>query len=49
VPDLEENYSHGQADLAQISDSLGGVRSLNSPLNAHLDYERIAHEVNSLG
>jgi predicted nucleic acid-binding Zn-ribbon protein len=47
--DLEEKYSQGQADLAQVSASLDGARSLNSSLNAQLDYERMVHEVNSLG
>jgi hypothetical protein len=47
--DLEEKYSQGQADLARISTSLDGARSLNSSLNAQLDSERMAHEVNSLG
>ena len=47
--DLEEKYSQSQADLAQTSASLEGACSLNSSLNAQLEYERIAHEVNSLG
>jgi hypothetical protein len=47
--DLEEKYSQSQADLAQTSTSLDGARSLNSSLNAQLDSERMAHEVNSLG
>jgi hypothetical protein len=47
--DLEEKYSQGQADLAQVSAALDGARSLNFSLNAHLDSERMAHEVNSLG
>jgi chromosome segregation ATPase len=47
--DLKEKYSQSQADLAQTSASLDGVRSLNSSLNAQLDSERMAHEVNSLG
>jgi chromosome segregation ATPase len=46
---LEEKYSQGQANLAQVSASLDGTRSLNSSLNAQLDSERMAHEVNSLG
>jgi hypothetical protein len=47
--DLEGKYSQSQADLAQTSVSLDGARSLNSSLNAKLDSERMAHEVNSLG
>jgi hypothetical protein len=47
--DLEEKYSQSQADLAQLSASLDGARYLNSFLNAQLDSERMAHEVNSLG
>jgi hypothetical protein len=47
--DLEEKYSQSQADLAQTSTSLDGARSLNSSLNAQLDPERMAHEVNSIG
>jgi hypothetical protein len=47
--DLEEKYSQSQADLAQVSASLDGARSLNSSLNAQLDFERMEHEVNSLG
>jgi hypothetical protein len=47
--DLEEKYSQIQANLAETSASLDGARSLNSSLNAQLDSERMAHEVNSLG
>jgi hypothetical protein len=47
--DLKEKYSQSQADLAQTSSFLDSARSLNSPLNAQLDSERMAHEVNSLG
>jgi hypothetical protein len=47
--DLEEKYSQGQADLARVSASLDDVCSLNSSLNAQLDSERMAHEVNSIG
>jgi hypothetical protein len=47
--DLKEKYSQGQADLARVSASLDGARYLNSSLNAHLDSERMALEVNSLG
>jgi hypothetical protein len=46
--DLEEKYFQGQADLARVSASLDDARSLNSSLNAQLDSERMAHEVNSL-
>jgi hypothetical protein len=47
--DLEEKYSQGQADLARVSTSLDGTHSLNSSLNAQLDSEMMAHEVNTLG
>ena len=47
--DLEVKYSQGQADLARVFASLDDARSLNSSLNAQLDSERMAHEVNSLG
>jgi hypothetical protein len=47
--DLEEKYSQSQADLAQTSAFLDGARSLNSSLNAQLDSEKMAHEVNFLG
>jgi hypothetical protein len=46
--DLEEKYSQGQTDLARVSASLDDARFLNSSLNAQLDSERMAHEVNSL-
>jgi hypothetical protein len=46
--DLEEKYSQGQADLARVFASLDDARSLNYSLNAQLDSERVAHEVNSL-
>jgi hypothetical protein len=46
---LEEKYSQSQADLAQTSAFLDGARSLNSSLNAQLDSEKMAHEVNFLG
>jgi hypothetical protein len=38
--DLEEKYSQSEADLAQTSAFLDGARSLNSSLNAQLDYEK---------
>jgi hypothetical protein len=44
--DLEEKYSQGQTDLARVFASLDDARSLNSSLNAHLNSERAAHEVN---
>jgi hypothetical protein len=46
--DLEEKYSQGQADLARVSASLDDTCFLNSSLNAQLDSERTAYEVNSL-
>jgi hypothetical protein len=46
--DLEEKYSQGQIDLARVSASLDDAHSLNSSLNAQLDSERAAHEVNLL-
>jgi hypothetical protein len=46
--ELEEKYSQGQADLAQISASLDDVNSLNSSLSAQLDSERAANEVSLL-
>ena len=46
--DLEEKYSKGQIDLARVSVSLDDAHSLNSSLNAQLDSERAAHEVNLL-
>jgi hypothetical protein len=36
--DLEEKYSQGQADQARVSASLDDARSLNSSLNAQLDW-----------
>jgi hypothetical protein len=47
--DIEEKYTQSQADLSQNSTFLDGARSLNSSLNAHLDSEKMAHEVNFLG
>jgi hypothetical protein len=47
--DIEEKYSQSQANLIQTSAFLDGARSLNSSLNAHLDSEKMAHEVNFLG
>jgi hypothetical protein len=47
--DFEEKYSQSQLDLAQTSAFLDSARSLNSSLNAQLDSERMAHELNFLG
>jgi hypothetical protein len=44
--DLEEKYSQGQTDLARVSASLDDAHSLNFSLNAQLNSERAAHEVN---
>jgi hypothetical protein len=44
--DLEEKYSQGQMDLAQVSASLNDANMLNSTLNAHLDSEKVANELN---
>jgi hypothetical protein len=46
--ELEEKYSQGQIDLARVSASLDDAHSLNSSLNAWLDSERAAYEVNLL-
>jgi hypothetical protein len=43
--ELEEKYSWGQIDLAQVSASLHSANSLNSSLGAQLDSERAASEV----
>ena len=45
---LEEKYSQGQTDLARVSASLDDAHSLNFSLNAQLNSERAAHEVNFL-
>jgi hypothetical protein len=45
---LEEKYSQGQIDLAQVFASLDDACSLNSSLNAQLDSEKVANEVNLL-
>jgi hypothetical protein len=47
--DFEEKYSQSQTDFAYTSAFLDGARSLNSSLNAQLDSERMAHEVNFPG
>jgi hypothetical protein len=46
--ELEEKYSQGRIDLARVSASLDDANSLNSSLNARLDYERVANEVSLL-
>jgi hypothetical protein len=46
--DLDEKYSQCQTDLARVSASLFNAHSLNSSLNAQLNFERAAHEVNFL-
>jgi hypothetical protein len=43
--DAEERYAQSQADLNQVSAFLDGARTLNSSLNAQLDLEKRAHEV----
>jgi hypothetical protein len=43
--EVEENYSQGQIDLARVSASLDDTHYLNSSLNAQLDSERVANEV----
>jgi hypothetical protein len=46
--ELEEKYSQGQIDLAQVSTSLDDANSLNSSLSAQIDFERAANEVSLL-
>jgi hypothetical protein len=46
--DLEEKYSQGQTDLARVSASLDDAHFLIFSLNAQLNSEREAHEVNFL-
>jgi uncharacterized protein YpmS len=46
--DTEEKYTQSQADLNQTSAFLDSARALNSSLNAQLDSEKMAYEVNSL-
>jgi hypothetical protein len=43
--DAEERYTQSQADLNQVSAFLDSARTLNSSLNAQLDSEKMAHEV----
>jgi CHASE2 domain-containing sensor protein len=47
--DTEEKYAESQADLDQTSAFLDSAHALNSSLNAQLDSEKMAYEVNSLG
>jgi hypothetical protein len=47
--DIDEKYSQSQANLIQTFAFLDGARSLNSSLNAQLNFEKMAHEVNFLG
>jgi hypothetical protein len=46
--DAEERYTQSQADLNQVSTFLDSARTLNSSLNAQLDSEKMALEVNFL-
>ena len=47
--DAEEKYTQSQADLNQTSAFLDNARALNFSLNAQLDSEKMAYEVNFLG
>jgi hypothetical protein len=47
--DIEEKYTQSRADLSQTSAFMDSAHSLNSSLNAQLDSEKMAYEVNSLG
>jgi hypothetical protein len=47
--DAEAKYTQSQADLNQTSAFLDSARALNSSLNAQLDSEKMAYEVNFLG
>ena len=47
--DAEEKYTQSQADLNQTSAFLDSARALNSSLNAQLDSDKMAYEVNFLG
>jgi hypothetical protein len=42
---LEEKYSQGQMDLAQVTASLNVANMLNSTLNAQLDSKKVANEL----
>jgi hypothetical protein len=44
--DLEEKYSQGQTELARVCSSLNDANALNSTLNAQLDSEKVANELN---
>jgi hypothetical protein len=46
--DAEEKYTQSQADLNQTFAFLDSARTLNSSLNAQLDSEKMAYEVNFL-
>jgi hypothetical protein len=43
--DLEEKYSQGQTELAQVSASLNDANTLNSTLHAQLDSEKVTNEL----
>ena len=43
--DTEERCAQSQADLNQVSAFLDGAQTMNSSLNAQLDSEKRAHEV----
>jgi hypothetical protein len=43
--DLEEKYSQGQTELAQVSASLNDANTLNSTLHAQLDSEKVTSEL----
>jgi ABC-type enterochelin transport system substrate-binding protein len=43
--DLEEKYSQGQTDLAQVFASLNDANTLNSTLHAQLDSEKVTNEL----
>jgi hypothetical protein len=43
--DLEEKYSQGQTELAQVSASLNDANALNSTLHAQLDSEKVTSEL----
>jgi hypothetical protein len=45
--DAEERCAKSQVDLNQVSAFLDGARTMKSSLNAQLDSEKRAHEVNS--
>jgi hypothetical protein len=47
--DAEEKYTQSQADLNQTSAFLDSAHALNSSLNAQLDSDKMAYEVNFLG